>query len=692
MFETVQLLGLGTAAGIDTLLLLVLLEPRNRRFAPAPVLAITFGVWLWHAGLVALLLLLMIADEWARPIQSLSLLVACAGALLTPSAMLHCLARLWHTGLALRAAPDPRHLLAYVPLLALPFCAGLAPASAANPLSPLADCVVPYLVWSSAVNLAAGATFLRCAHHIDFAPARPFFTQLGVLALLRTALHLGVYLVVPDEPYARLVVYLTPMLSMTLFGYFVLRHNFLYLTLDRGTLYAGIVATTFLLHQFLFVTLTADMSTQARVSFIVVETVVLLSLILAVPSWRQRCTEALRYLLGARVAGVRSRLRELAAELAARSDAKPLETLDWFVERLRAALEVEFVAGWLFDGAGRLRARCGTAKRFAEADVRLLVEGMQATRLDACSHRDAPSREAASWLQSAAASLAIVKSRRNLTGLLLLGRHTRNRDLSAEVTGAVLLLVEELVIKLDNSLLLAERLDAERRALHGEKLAALGLLAGSVAHEVKNPLSAIKTIATVLAEDLGAASPHAEDLRLILGEVERLAATTTQLLDFARPRAGNGRVGCVAAALDGTLGVLRHLARQREIALDVNIPSELPHVQADDQALREIFFNLLSNALDAAGPGGRVAVACSSVDGHLVTEVRDTGCGVPLALRERLFEPFVTTKAQGTGLGLHVVGRRVQELGGSIRCDGAPETGAVFTVRLPILGPLETDA
>jgi signal transduction histidine kinase len=692
MFDAIQLLSLVVAAGIDTLLLIVLLEPRNRRFTPAPVLRVTFGVWLWHVGVGALLLFLMVSDAWARPFQSLSLMAACTGALLTPSAMAHCLVRLWRSGLALREASEPRYFIAYLPMAMIVFCVGVEVPTASKPLGPVAFGFVPYLFWSSAVNVAAAATFFRLSHRVAIAAARPFFALLAVLAALRTVVHVAIFLTVPDEPTARLIVYLSPVGSMAIFGYFVLRRNFLYLTLERGTLYAGIVAAAFLTHQFLFVTLTADWPIEARVIVVVLESVMVMGLVLAVPSWRRRCAEALRYLLGARVSVVRARLRQLATELAARTEAQPLETLDWFATRLKQALDVEFVAGTLFDAAGVVQAKYGETGRFTEQDGSLLLDQMRAASIDCCTHRDTPNRETARWLQTAGVSLAIVKSHRSLTGVLVLGRHARNRELSAEEIAAVLLLVEELVITIDNNLLQAERLDAERRAAQGEKLAALGLLAGSVAHEVKNPLSAIKTIATVLAEDLGPADPRAEDLRLILGEVDRLAAATTQLLDFARPRAGDGRTGCAVTALTSTLGVLRHLARQRDVVLEVSIASDLPTVRGDDQALREIFFNLLSNAFDAAGPGGRVEVVCGSVDGHLVTRVRDSGSGVAAEVRKRLFEPFLTTKETGTGLGLYVVGRRVRELGGTITCDNEPERGAIFTVRLPILATPENHA
>src|SRR5262249_39835764 len=97
----------------------------------------------------------------------------------------------------------------------------------------------------------------------------------------------------------------------------------------------------------------------------------------------------------------------------------------------------------------------------------------------------------------------------------------------------------------------------------------------------------------------------------------------------------------------------------------------------------EIFFNLLSNAIEATGPGGRVRVTCLQENGQLVAAVSDNGPGIAPALLARVFDPFVTTKEAGTGLGLYAVSRRVKELGGEIYCESALEKGTTFTVRLP---------
>jgi signal transduction histidine kinase len=200
---------------------------------------------------------------------------------------------------------------------------------------------------------------------------------------------------------------------------------------------------------------------------------------------------------------------------------------------------------------------------------------------------------------------------------------------------------------------------------------------------VKNPLSSIKTIASVLAEEFGPDSEHAEDFRLLLGEVDRMANTVTQLLQFARPATHSVRDVSAVDVLGSTLRIMRHVANQRGVTIDTDFPSDLPRVRAGEDALREVFFNLLLNSIEAAGSGGRVSLICRHDDRHVVAQISDSGPGIPPEVQDRLFEPFTTTKQNGTGLGLYVVGRRIRELGGEIHCETAPGEGTTFTVRLP---------
>jgi signal transduction histidine kinase len=686
MFETLQLLILGAAVVIDTALLLALAERANRRFVHVPLLLVTAGVWLWHTGLLALALALAVPA--AAPLAPTLLLIACAGLLLMPCAMTHVLARLWRTGLAMRDRPDPRHLLAYLPMLALVALPGrLAPPTPDDLLAPLLPMVLPYLAWAGVVHVAAGITFLGLARRHESAPARALFPALAWTFLARTAFYLFVFGVAGEAwpagaPALRLMAALGPIVPLLLLAYFVIRHDFLQLVVDRSLVYAGVLAGLALVHQLVLQDVSAGLPDGWRAALVFLEGAALATLVLTCSPLRRRSAEALRYLMGAAVARRRERLRQLGARMSAEARRPATELVDWFGAALREALEVDFVAGWLLRADGTAPWRWGEAGRLDDAAAARLVQKMCDAGLVRCARRDAPDAVMAAALHTAGASLAVLKVRHERTGLLLVGRHSRNRELNEEEASAVLLLVEQLAITLENGALEAERIQAERRAAQSEKLSALGLLASSIAHEVKNPLSAIKTIAAVLAEDLGADSPHAEDLRLIRGEIDRLAATTTQLLEFARPAAAAGRPGCVASALGGTLRLLRPLARQHGVTVECALPDTLPPVDADEPALREIFFNLLSNAVDAAGAGGRVVVTCTAEAGDVVAEVRDNGPGIPAEVRGRLFEPFLTTKANGTGLGLYAVGRHVRQLGGTIACTSAGgET--VFTVRLP---------
>src|SRR5260370_42392332 len=137
---------------------------------------------------------------------------------------------------------------------------------------------------------------------------------------------------------------------------------------------------------------------------------------------------------------------------------------------------------------------------------------MRLADLQNCSRRQAPDREVSHCLRQTAAALAVVKPQPKIAGLLVVGRGRRNRDLGEEETNAVLLLVEQLAITADNSLLQAERLEAERRALQNEKLSALGPLANSIARQVKKPVVAVKNLAHVPGADLGPANTNAPDM------------------------------------------------------------------------------------------------------------------------------------------------------------------------------------
>ena len=211
-------------------------------------------------------------------------------------------------------------------------------------------------------------------------------------------------------------------------------------------------------------------------------------------------------------------------------------------------------------------------------------------------------------------------------------------------------------------------------------------MAATVAHEVKNPLSAIKSIAQVLREDDYIKREYARDLELIVGETDRLSRSVTQMLSFARTAPHEGEPRRAGELLESVLLLVRKEAAERRVALKTDIAAPDEELDgAAGAALRDALTNLLLNALHATPAGGRVELASGVEGGALKVSVADTGPGVPVERRERIWEPFFTTKQRGTGLGLAIVRKRVEEAGGDARL--APQRvgeGARFELTLPL--------
>jgi signal transduction histidine kinase len=281
-----------------------------------------------------------------------------------------------------------------------------------------------------------------------------------------------------------------------------------------------------------------------------------------------------------------------------------------------------------------------------------------------------------------------------LVGLLCLGEKKREVPFSAEERELLDTLCNQMALAVENARLVEQRLDLERRMYEAERLSALGLLSASIAHEVKNPLGSIKTIAAVLREDLRNDPAKTEDLTIILNEIDRLSRTVERLLRFARPRQETALLAlALKEILHDVVLVLAHEAERRRIAIRSEVEEDLM-VTGNLEDLKEIFFNLILNGIQAMEAGGEIAVTARyhpgteqalapGGQGWVEIAVSDTGPGIPEDVRPHVFEPFYTTKASGTGLGLAIVKRDVERLGGTIELDAQDGQGATFILRLP---------
>jgi len=284
--------------------------------------------------------------------------------------------------------------------------------------------------------------------------------------------------------------------------------------------------------------------------------------------------------------------------------------------------------------------------------------------------------------------------------VLLTGFATLESAMAAVRAGACAYLVkpcatQELLVTVEQAMrqvrLHAEKRDLSRRAQMAEKLAAVGTMTAGLSHEIRNPLNAAALQLTVLERRLqklprAEQPPLLEPLHLVRDEIRRLDHILEDFLQFARPREFQPRPVEVATVLTKVLDLLEGEAERQQIALERDFDS-VPAVAGDEERLRQVVMNLALNAIDAAGRGGRVRVACHLEDpraGEVAIHVDDSGPGVPPDVRERIFEPFFTTKARGSGLGLSIVHSIVAQHRGTITIEDAPSGGARFALRLPL--------
>ena len=266
----------------------------------------------------------------------------------------------------------------------------------------------------------------------------------------------------------------------------------------------------------------------------------------------------------------------------------------------------------------------------------------------------------------------------------LLALDAASASLTPDARSILGLLADQIAIAIDDSRLLEENLRLERELAERERLAALGRMAATVAHEIKNPLSAIKSIAQVMREDESLRNEYERDLGLIVGETDRLSQSVTQLLSFARKESPALQPLSVDELLRSVVDLFRANAREQGIFLDCEVNVEAELAGKSVSALRDALSNLLLNALQATPHGGRVELIAASANGDLVISVQDSGSGVPGDLREQIWEPFFTTRQRGTGLGLAIVRKRLQEVGGAASLESSNGRGALFQLRVPL--------
>jgi len=237
----------------------------------------------------------------------------------------------------------------------------------------------------------------------------------------------------------------------------------------------------------------------------------------------------------------------------------------------------------------------------------------------------------------------------------------------------------------------AERAE-EMKKIHSqlfrsEKLASLGKLAAGVAHEINNPLTGILTNSSLLLEDLEKDDPRREDVEVMVKETIRCREIVKRLLDFARQTQPQKKLASINALIENIILLVRNQTLFRSITIEKQLTEGIPEVLVDPDQIQQVFVNIILNAAEAMAKGGKLAIESKvSTDGRwILINFADTGPGIPESERERIFDPFYTTKEHGTGLGLSISYGIVEQHGGTISVESTVGKGSTFTIQLSIV-------
>ena len=238
----------------------------------------------------------------------------------------------------------------------------------------------------------------------------------------------------------------------------------------------------------------------------------------------------------------------------------------------------------------------------------------------------------------------------------------------------------------ENALLFKERLRQNERMFRAEQLATMGQFAAGIAHELRNPLTAIRSTIQYLENEFEQDTDQRKLAHDILDEVDRLNNIVGNLLSLARPAESNPEEIDICREIERCVNFIETKARSQNIKLQMDFEQDLPKLRFDQAELRQVLLNVMMNGLQSMPEGGLLLIKASRIAGsdRMLIQVGDEGPGIPADLRHKVFDPFFTTKTGGTGLGLAICNSIVKRYNGEIWIEQTKSGGTEVKISLPV--------
>jgi signal transduction histidine kinase len=667
--QILMLVGFTTGAVLH-LYIIRLIARRGDLWGPEPAfirLGATLGIW--HLGnlLAALFRILgLVADDsgggyLVRGADTLAFTALAA----LPATLAHAHIRFWGWRDDYRRVSQRIVLFVaafgYAPLLLLPFLLALLwQEPYDDPIGQLGWWLVPFSIWHVCVLVECACLDLHLKRYFVDPRERSFFDRLSVTLFVTAVFFVVVFPLglrhMPNiGPWLVVLVQLFSIVPTTIVGWYIFRYNLYKLVIQRSLVYASLAVLALVVYLYGVRVFDRYLVDAYGLKAGIVEAIGVVTMVLVAWPARRAIDASLRQLLETEIGHYRTLVEQVSTES---HNFNELKALLPFIESIvTRALEVDGV---------RIVLEAPQYPDTPESKAVVAVRNeMIRDRLDVL--QDDPKV----WAAGARVAVGLWHDE-ELIGLMLIV--AEKAGLSTKKQAVLSVLAGQIAVAIENCRLVEEKIRLERELMQRERLAVLGQMAATVAHEVKNPLSAIKSIVQVMCEENGE-GPHGRDLSLIVGEVDRLSQTVTQLLSFSRPAVAESRALALADLMTSVAWVVEPDAQAAGVEFSgiVENSRDLPGTVA--AALQEVALNLTQNAIQATPPGGRVELRLDGAGDSVRLWVTDSGSGIPADLRVKIFQPFFTTRQRGTGLGLAIVDRRIAELNGSLDIE-SPLEGA----------------
>lgn len=602
--------------------------------------------------------------------------LAMTGVALLPAALLHAHVGFWaaldnYRKLKQRTVRFVGAAL-YLPMIFLPYAIYRINTGDYRPyLLKLHILLIPYSVWYLLSMVSSALLDWSIKERLDAHAVREraMFKRLGALLVVNGVFELVVVAILrsgPDDlPWVLFI--LSSLLPIFFVAYHVYRYRFVDVAVKDSLVYA--VFAVIFIAVYTYGVRRADQFLASRFGITpgVVEVILILGMVALAGPLVRVIDRMVHRLFASEIGLYRDVVRQVSA--GAEGFGELASLVRYTEETIRRGLELNAVRIVPFDSS------------VAPTSERRLTQKMIEWGVDVMESDDE--------LESIGATIAYALRRESdPVGLMLIAAEPH--ALTSEKRAVLDVLASQVAVEVETCRLIEEKIRLERELAGRERLATLGQMAAQVAHEVKNPLSSIKSIAQVMREEKPL-SEYDRDLSLIVSEVDRLNRTVSQLLAFSRPSHADAHPVQLSALLNATVVLAKSEAKERGVELIVDSQCDVTLGGAQAGALGEALSNLVLNAVQASEPGGEVKIKARIENGviethNLCLSVTDTGAGIPAEAQQRVFEPFYSTKSRGTGLGLAIVQRRVAELGGSVELMSPVEDspGTRFLLIVPL--------